>query len=36
MLIEKTASKIVDYLVKREVIEDENVYTDFYQYGSEK
>lgn len=35
MLIEKTASKIVDYLVKREVIEDENVYTDFYQYGAE-
>ncbi len=35
MLIEKTASKIVDYLVKREVIENENVYTDFYQYGAE-
>ena len=35
MLIERMASKVVDYLVKKEMIEDEKEYKDFYQYGAE-
>ena len=35
MLIERIASKVVGYLVKKEMIEDEKEYKDFYQYGAE-
>ena len=34
-MIERMASKVVDYLVKKEMIEDEKEYKDFYQYGAE-
>ena len=30
------ASKVVGYLVKKEMIEDEKEYKDFYQYASSK
>ena len=35
MLIERMASKVVGYLVKKEMIEDEEEYKVFYQYGAE-